>query len=1173
MKSAAQLAVSATALTILLAAAAAPSHATNIADLPLKAAVLAKPNVIFAMDDSGSMDWEVLLRTDNGYVWWNDTGGAWDSTNNRPLESSSSNRGMSYLFPMGTGTGGQLYTVGSDYGRVVPPIAQLAWTRSSAFNPVYYNPLVKYPAWSKAYVAGATRTYGDQPPAAAPSHPGPLSGTIRTLDVGSDWNSSSTGFDSDDYAFSVMPGMVLPIGTSVNATSSTSQACSGSTRRTLTAATASTGRCLARIPYFPATYWQRTVCPTGDAACVAAPDCVAEDPTVNPNAACVASPDGLGKLRRYEIKPGNYATPEAYTAAIQNFANWFTYYRKRKLLLGGAMGRSLEPITGLRLGVVAFCENTSGDPCTAPTMYDADSLVDAENRLAAAGRFYLNSMAAQGTPTHATMDYVAGQFNTNTNVVQYACQRNSTVVVTDGFSNTATYSTPPWDTVGGVSKSASTWGGTAPYQSIADGSLADHALRHYTNRLRASGGSALTAGKVPKGNPARLNPDLNPDLHITTYGITLGARGKLFPTAVNPFDTDVFANPPTWPTPVANDPSMIDDLWHATVNGRGRMYLANDAETMKASIQSAFNDIVDQTGAQGGVAVSTVNLPRGDTKAYFGTYNPAGWAGDLTANPIDAATASVTTTPLWSAAEKLAARDWSTRIVATSNGSSVVSFTAANVGSVVNPGGVYGSDAAVIDYLRGNTSGEGASFRTRPLVKKYDAGGNAVVVGTNLLGAIINSEPVVSRDDAVVYVASSEGMLHAFDTSAANAGKELWAFVPRQVLPNIGKTSQRGYTFHTKLDGSPVIGKFSSSGKLLVAGMGVAGRGYFALNVSNPRVSAAGELGLKWEFPAAGADATLQAKVGQTLGRPVIVKSETNGYVVLLTSGHNNSHDGKGRLWMLNADTGAVLKEFTTDGGTLSNQAGLAHVAAFDEGNGTVRYAYGGDLLGNVWSFDLSDPSAAPTPKKVAVLTGPSGAAQPVTAAPELVSVKGKRVIMVGTGRLLDISDFGNTAVQSIYAIADGSTTLSTPRTTLAQQTYVRGATPADDTLSGASVDWTTQSGWFIDLPAGEQINTRPTIAYGGLAFVSNVNGGMDCSAKSYLYVVNALSGKKFEGTAFIGTLVSDSSNSSGVTALLTTGQKIVGAGQDADGKPWEREITAGAPIQPGKNAWIEIRR
>ena len=142
-------------------------------------------------------------------------------------------------------------------------------------------------------------------------------------------------------------------------------------------------------------------------------------------------------------------------------------------------------------------------------------------------------------------------------------------------------------------------------------------------------------------------------------------------------------------------------------------------------------------------------------------------------------------------------------------------------------------------------------------------------------------------------------------------------------------------------------------------------------------------------------------------------------------------------------------------------------------------------------------------------------------------------------------------------------------RTSLVKQTYNR----ASDTMSENKVDWATQRGWYFDIPAGEQINTRPTLAYGGLAFVSNVNGKTDCSANSYLYVVDALEGKKFSGAKFVATAVSQTSTSSGVTALLTTGQKIVGAGQDADGKPWERDITSGSPILPGKNAWMEIRR
>ena len=155
------------------------SQATDVAELPLKTSLLAKPNVVFAMDDSGSMDWEMVLRTDNGMVWWNSTtASAWDSVNNRPLETSTNANGLSYLFPLGTSSdfnGGQLYANGNTYGKATPPLGQLAWTRSSALNSMYYNTMVSYPAWSPAYVSGAQRTYANAPPAAAPGHPGPFS--------------------------------------------------------------------------------------------------------------------------------------------------------------------------------------------------------------------------------------------------------------------------------------------------------------------------------------------------------------------------------------------------------------------------------------------------------------------------------------------------------------------------------------------------------------------------------------------------------------------------------------------------------------------------------------------------------------------------------------------------------------------------------------------------------------------------------------------------------------------------------------------------------------------------------------------------------------------------------------------------------------------------------------
>ena len=52
----------------------------------------------------------------------------------------------------------------------------------------------------------------------------------------------------------------------------------------------------------------------------------------------------------------------------------------------------------------------------------------------------------------------------------------------------------------------------------------------------------------------------------------------------------------------------------------------------------------------------------------------------------------------------------------------------------MNPSSTYGDTTALMNYLRGGRTGEGTAWRRR----------------TSLMGAIINSEPVVSRDDGVV---------------------------------------------------------------------------------------------------------------------------------------------------------------------------------------------------------------------------------------------------------------------------------------------------------------------------------------------------------------------------------------------------------------------------------------
>ena len=1156
------LSVPVSALALAGLAFCAAAQATALAERPLKMSVLAKPNVIFGMDDSGSMDSEVMMYNNDGAYWWNfSTATGWGvdaahpNTTLRTLttthfnavgDATSTWRKMVYLFPNGTGTGNRVYAdAGTDHFAIMPTtqFAFLRWSGvykdaggvyrmpssapadSPLHNPIYYNPLVTYQPWAPAQLATGAVTPGNASSTAAKSHPIFGSYTFNLT-------ASIAANTSDNFVFTALPGMRLPAGAQIRQCDANNANCPGSAT-TLAADTNAATNAVTRVAmsYYPATYWVRESCTVPSTPSVGTDSC-----TYLPGSTSVT-------LKRYEIKSGNtFPSGRSYADEMQNFANWFQYHRKRKMMLAGAMGETMENLTGMRLGVVAFNSRTT------PRMYDADSTDPTANHRRLAGIFYETDRSG-GTPTRETLLYIGQQFagndSTGASIVQYACQRNNAFIVTDGFANVSSVTMPGYQS----GKSASTYGSGAPYETVYSGSLADLALRLYTNNPRTS----LTTGQV-QATPT----DANTDLHVNTYGLTMGARGTLFYDESSAVPTVASA----WPEPNQNrNPSSVDDLWHATINGRGKMYLATTPEETALRIRAGLEDILSQSGAQASIGVSSVNLGRGDDYAYLGKYNIRGWSGDLTRNAVNNATGAVSTTASWSAASLLAARDWSTRLIFTSNNSAGLDLTAANVGATVNPNSATYTNAQVVDWMRGSRTGEGSTVRQR----------------ASLIGAVINAEPVVSRLDGVVYLASGEGMLHAFDTAT---GAELWAYQPSDTLASVGASVERGWVFKTQLDATPAWAQLSTTQKLLVGGLGAAGRSYYALDVSNPRPAnaTAAAAQFKWVFPTT-TDTTNRGYVGYTVGKPVIAKTAADGNVVLVTSGYDNGQtigDGKGRLWMLNASTGAVIKTFRTTEGTTSAEAGLAHVSALKEADGTTRYVYGGDLLGNVWKFDLAASGAGTHDATlVATLYDGAGNRQPVTTAPELVMMGDKRVILVGTGRVLDINDFGSTRTQTFYAIADG-TTLSNARNGLVQRTYTRSSedgTAASTPLAGGSFSWTSDRGWYFDLPAGEQANTLPVVTYGTVAFVTNKNGSSDCSQSSWLYLVDIGTGKKVAGSTFVATLISNNANASRVITLRAVDGKIFGTAHRSDDTVYQRQLPIGTTIPPSKNAWRELRR
>ena len=1143
----------------------ATATATDLAELPLTAHLLAKPNVVFGLDDSGSMDLEVMMYANDGALWWNfDAGSGWgiDPSHpnpalrtvaapwfNGPGEANATWRVMGYLFPAVTEVGSRQMPDYSFQTFVALPTTQMAFLRWSGawrdasgtyqatapdtaavppHNPLYYNPMVTYRPWAPAQLSKGPWVPADADPAAALSHP--VNGK-QTFDL-----SSPTGIAPSDgwsRVFMALPGMTIP-GSGLPAGDVRKMVCNNLNGECgpLTDVTADEtvpAGVMVRVAmrYYPATYWVKEACTPPASPRVGVDD-------------CATAPDG-SRLKRYEIRPGrSFPSGRSYAAELQNFANWFQYYRKRRLMLSAAMGETMKSLGGMRVGVVPFQER-SGDV----KMYDTDAASDSDNRRRVAGLFYEVGDGG-GTPTRETLKYIGDEYRRTSPgngkgkakngpqppLIQYACQRNNAFILTDGYAVASGVDVPPWD----AGKSEATWGASAPYAGNQSSTLADLALRYYTNNPRPD----LGTGAVPL-----TDRDRNPDLHVNTYGLTLGARGTLYVSESTP--------PPTtaagWPNASSSrNPASVDDLWHATLNGRGRMYLATTVDETALRIRAGLDDMRNSAGAQSAVGIGGVNLQGGDKQAYAASYNPSGWTGDLTASAVDPGNGSIGGTPRWSAAKLLDARAWGTRVIVTSDGTARggMPFTAANIGAKVNPAPGQMTNAGVVDYLRGSRVGEGSVYRAR----------------TSLMGAVINAEPAVDATTGMVYVASGEGMLHAFNSST---GAEEWAYVPNAALAGIGQTALRDYAFKTLLDGTPVLGKGSAGTTLLVAGMGAAGRSYYALDVSSPKSLSETQAAqrVKWTFPSP-AQAAQAANMGYSVGRPMVVKTAADGPVVLVTSGYDNGQsigDGRGRLWMLNADTGAVIREFTTASPTGTGETGLAQITAYREDDGTVNRVYGGDLQGRLWRFDLATGSTT----LVATLKDKDGNPQPITTRPQLSTLNGAPVVMVGTGRLLDLTDFGRSTVQTIYAFTDAG-----PLPDLRAATTP--LTLDGSTITG-SVNWSSSRGWRLDLPAGQQVNVDPKFVLGWLHVNANTSGGTSCaqSSQNYRIAVKA-EGQGPKSVVGDSTLLSASANAMS-PVVVQSGDAMFRWTRLNDGSVVNTPVPDVVPIPSRKNAWRAVLR
>jgi type IV pilus assembly protein PilY1 len=768
----------------------------------------------------------------------------------------------------------------------------------------------------------------------------------------------------------------------------------------------------------------------------------------------------------------------------------------------------------------------------------------------------VSSSTATGTTT--------GSWNNNGGASQSSCQTNPTLpspnpsapVITSG--PTVTNGTPTYTT---LSTTAETVGTPTENTTVSGGvsnSLADVAMYYYKNDLRSAALNNCTAANGSNVCTDNVEPRGSDDArhqHMSTFTLGLGVNGTLayaqdYLAGGSPGFQQIVTGPRNWTIPGDfKGAENIDDLWHTAVNGRGQYFSAQDPASLAQSLNDALVSINSRSGTAAAAATSSQQPIPGDSSQFVTSYTSGSWIGDLKKYQVEPTTGVPSTTADWSARQLLDARiaaGTTPRVIyymkrGAGNTGTLRPFTDTNLAadglnvhfsnvcskvpalSQCTSSGydVTGANvsANMVSYLRGLPD---TRYRTRQSALSDVVGGAPVYVrkpvfrytenGYQAWASAINATNSGAGRPGTVYVPSNGGMLHAFDGAS---GQERWAYVPTMVMDRMYRLADRDYAVKHQflVDATPVVADIYVSAAstwktIVVGGLGAGGRGYYALDVTDPTNPQA-----LWEFSNDSLGG--QDNLGLTFGNPVVTKRADGRWIVVFTSGYNNVSpgDGNGRLFVVDAHTGQRLDEFETftapsvRAGSTTAPNGLSKINAWADSNidNTAKRFYGGDLLGNVWRFDIDNVVA---PNRAALRlaylqAGSPAVPQPITTKPELGTVTQNGiaypVVYVATGRLLGLSDLGNTDQQSVYAIKDPLT--NTPlgdvhaNSLMVAQTLTAGANGSQG-ISNNPVNWATDYGWRVDFrTSGERVNVDVKLAFTTLVVGSNIPLNDACRA------------------------------------------------------------------------------
>ncbi|CAI8699039.1 type IV pilus assembly protein PilY1 [Pseudomonas sp. IT-P12] len=692
--------------------------------------------------------------------------------------------------------------------------------------------------------------------------------------------------------------------------------------------------------------------------------------------------------------------------------------------------------------------------------------------------------------------------STYTSPIQYRCQKNYGVVITDGLP-TYDRTFPTNDPLGG--SRLPNWDGN----SANDG-----------DNLNGDGeGDTLYLDDIAK---------FAFDIDMRTTGTDAG--GKSWNAADFPKQ-----NMNTYTVGFTAANQMLSD---AASYGQGKYYQATDSAGLSTALASALSDITSKAGS-GGSGTTSSSIVGVGSSYYQTSYDPKDWRGTVRAYGITATGAVNTSSVLWTTDTAIVPgatpptyQSWSTASNAPIN-LAFGNFAPAQQ-TVLNQGlptGITGAD--LVEWSKG-TNKSGLKVRSvllgdiinSPLMlaSPTDQTASDLVGDTSYSNYLatkasnMNSNLVVNGNDGFVSVINPGN------------GARRYAYMPSSVLPYLRLISDPAYingvSHKFLVDGQVGIfdAQLNNAWKTLaIGGTGAGGKTFYALQLFD--ASAGNVTRALWEFsaPATPNAANAFNDLGYAYARPEVARLADGRWAAFIANGYG-SNSGVAALYVVDIRDGSLIRKIVVDSTETTN--GLSSVELKVNSQNVVQAAYGGDLNGRMWKFDLS--ASAPNSWGLAfsgkpLFTAPGGDTQPITAQPLLADNSlGGKVVFFGTGKFNESVDKTNKDLQAFYAVwdADGGSGQITTASLQAQSItgVFAGASGQFITTSQNEVIYPGKKGWYLPLVyggvlTGERVINQAALVLGRIVFTTAIVDTTDPCASFG-------SGKVVELDAFSGKML-----------------------------------------------------